>query len=214
MRQSEVRLGAGAVCLIRRSGASALSAREARTRLPRYSRPAQAPYARALPWSAPPLRLRPSWTPALVLTSPGPRSSSRPTCAPVGCSAAYLPPPPHRSCRPAASLLFPLSRSPHPPASPRGAVTTIAMQALRAAIVAGRVGFTPCGVPAAVVRAQRMAPLSSASLVSRVGGRAGSSPAAPVGLRALATASSSRIPVDGQIVDMNGCVGGGWPCRA
>lgn len=78
------------------------------------------------------------------------------------------------------------------------------MQALRAAVAAGRVGFTPCGVPAAGVRAGRMASLSSASLASRAGGGAGGSPAAPVGLRALATASASRIPVDGQIVDMNG----------
>ncbi|KAK1867682.1 hypothetical protein I4F81_010187 [Pyropia yezoensis] len=87
------------------------------------------------------------------------------------------------------------------------------MQALRAAIAGGRVvGFTPSGVLPVGLRAAAASPLagrlSSASLTSSPaggGGRGGgASPAAAPGLRAMATAAASRIPVDGQIVDMNG----------
>jgi len=77
------------------------------------------------------------------------------------------------------------------------------MQALRAAIAGGRVGFSSGLLPVGV-RGGGAAALAGRVAMSATPPAVGGAP----GLRALATAASARIPVDGQIVDMNGCVGG------
>jgi len=79
------------------------------------------------------------------------------------------------------------------------------MQALRAAVAGGRVGFSSGLLPVGV-RCGGAAALTGRLAMSATPPAPGGAP----GLRALATAASARIPVDGQIVDMNGCVGG-WP---